>query len=195
MFVLLLVLSSMGACGLSGSLGGLRAPPPPSEDGGEQGEGHASPTGDGELAARALLRAFWEAPMRRPLVVANVLFSALLLVAAGSWALLRPSAPWWTGQAIAANVSWTLLDAVHQGAVLWQYRARLIPLFDAELRARFPAERLVDSGVRGEHVLFGYLVLAALWGLLRLGVYGWAWRRSRSVEVRAALRAFGASGR
>ncbi len=189
MFALLLVLSSVGACGLSGALGGMQAAPPSVDVGGES----STATGDGEAAARVLVQTFWEAPARRPLVVANLLLSALLLVAAGSWALLRPSAPWWTGQAVVANAMWTLLDVGHQGWLLMQHRVRLAPLFDSELRARFPPEQIAASGVRGEHVLYGYLVVALLWGGVRLGLYGWLWRRSRALDVRAALRAFGAS--
>ncbi len=183
MLLLMLVLSTFGACGLTGSVGALSAPPPALDSSVEQA------AGDGEAASRALVEAFWEAPARKALAVANLLLSVLLLVASGSWALLRASAPWWTRQAVAANALWTVADAGQQLWVLHEGRDVLLPLLEAELRAQL-GEQAAQQPVHGEYVLIGYALLALLWGGLRLGAYAWAWRRAHAEEVLAALRAF-----
>ncbi len=141
----------------------------------------------------ALAAALWRAPGRRALDVANLLASALLILAGSTLLVRRPTAPWWIGQAAVLNMLWS---AVQTGVVVsgvYGSAHDLAPVFDREIVLRFaamqgaPASRSAPP-ISGGDVVWSYVALVVVLGLVRFAVYAWLLSRSRKPDLSAFLR-------
>lgn len=135
----------------------------------------SSPTAPVEVAAasEALWRAFLASPLHRALSVANLLASALLLVASFLMTGRTRSAPWWAGQALWANAAYSLAAGAVNVYLLQAHRPALLALVEAILKAESTMpDPLPTSGVEGIPLtmvvitVFAYTLVAGLYLLL-----------------------------
>lgn len=177
----------MGSCG---TLGGLRvvsdetaAPPPAIEPEGPVDEREAA-----EITGRGLAELMYHAPFRRPLAVADVLVSGLLLLSGVLLAMRRSTAPWWVTQAVLANMLWALAQGASQLAALIGGFSKMAGWLQLQTEAQVasagdPQLGLIDGTMRGGLVIAGFGVKL----VIQLAIYGWILWRVRRADVRNIL--------
>lgn len=160
------VLMGFGSCGLSKGLGAMGEPPvlpavSTPDEAPEQSEA-------AEIAGRALAEALFSAPFARPLAVANVVVSAMLIVGAVLLFRRKTGAPWWIRQAVVANVLWTAAETTSFCFQLVRSRTELAAVLDQAAEAAQAAE---DVSISGSVYVWVYVLIFLGFGLLRILVY------------------------
>ncbi|MFW6023251.1 MAG: hypothetical protein ACOC9O_00770, partial [Myxococcota bacterium] len=147
-FALLALLVLMGSCGVAKGTQNVGSRPP--------GADFATAAESVEMAEVEEELARFSPPLRRPLAAANIVVSALLLIAAWTVASGRPSRLWWVTQAALANAVWTGLDAGTQVAGLFAAQDELVPLLERALAEAGSATTEVPAWMQDGHtVLYG----------------------------------------
>lgn len=128
---------------------------------------------------------------RRWLDVANMVLSALLVIASVTLLTRKSTAAWWGMQAAIGNILWTLTDGGAMAFALIQNSQRLTALVNAELAARAAALATPGpaSSLEFPSGLFvaGYALAIGVMTVLRTLVFFWAILRLRRPEVQAFL--------
>lgn len=173
---LLALLVLMGSCGMAKGTQNVGSGPP--------GADFATGADSVEMAEIEEELARFSPPLRRPLAAANILVSALLLIAAWTVASGRPSRVWWVTQAALANAVWTGLDAGAQVSGLFAEKEELVPLLERALAETGNAAAEAPAWMRDGHTVL-YVTTAVLIGhaLVRLALYGvaiWLTRQTQS---------------
>lgn len=144
---------------------------------------------------RALTVALWHTPGRRAIDVANLLASALLVLAGSMLLVRRTTAPWWITQAALLNVLWSVVQTAVVASGVVRSSGALAPVFERELVLRFSAMQAGDAAhpsalpFTGRDIVWSYFALVIAVGLVRLGVYAWLLSRARKPDLMALLRA------
>jgi hypothetical protein len=182
--LLAVVLTGIGACGVhrgSQELSDQSMEVPTGDDSGGSALDRARAD-----AAAALIRAVLAAPYRRPIAAGNILVSAMLFVGGVMLILRRGSAVWFTTQAIAANVVWTIADGTSVIVQLIATRAEVARVIDDEINARVPGAgaELVPGDI---YVLFGVL-LGGGFAIARAALYMVLLWRLRRPDIGRVIR-------
>lgn len=162
-----LAMSLLGIGGVIGAYGVLTIPPSEMEP-----VELVPGTGD---ATQALFVAMASSPVMKGLQVANLLASALLVVASVLLTIRRETAIWWARQAILANVLYTL---GHAAGTIWFGHANpaLIEAIFAQSGQPLPEDA---------PTLLAYAVGTSCGTLMMLGVYLIMMRVSGRADVRS----------
>lgn len=162
--LLAITMTLIGFVGISGSLSGLTTSPS------ELATTDPSAPPEVAAAASAFLQAFLGSPIRKAMSVANLLVSSLLLVASFLMTGRARSALWWTGQALWANVAYSLAAAAGNVYLIHAHRAELLSLVSAMVDAQAAAgDPLPADGAAGVPILF--MALSAVAGALLAAIY------------------------
>lgn len=138
-------------------------------------------------AASAFVEAFLGSPVRKAMSVANLLASALLLIASFCMTGRARSALWWTGQALWTNVGYSLAAAVGNIYLVHTHRAELLALVEAMITAQQAAgEPLPADGAQGVPILF--MAMSAMAGALLAAIYLGMLRVARRETVQKFVR-------
>jgi hypothetical protein len=167
-----------GTCGLSRGLSGLSEPRTERVSANVEGNRELA----GEEAAKALLNALERAPLRRPVAAANVVVSALLLIAAFTLMTGRQAAAWWCTHALVANLLWTIVDAGVQVTRLHAEMGALGEVLERDMQARIAGAPELMAPT-GPQVVWMWMGLLAAAGVLRCAVYGLALWRIRRADM------------
>ncbi|MEC7521060.1 MAG: hypothetical protein VYE22_14385 [Myxococcota bacterium] len=170
--ILSLAMTVLGVAGVASGYGELAGPAVALE----------APAGASE-AARAAADTVRETltghPLVRGLGAANLVVSALLVLASFTLTLRRPTALWWCQQAIVANALFAIGKPIVRVMTLLPLASELVAIQDDPSLTAFPAE-MVTSAMQGG--LTGWFVLEAL---ILLAVYFILFRLARRDTVRA----------
>ena len=179
--IIAFVLMIVGTCGFSGALVDLSSAVPPAATLGPEPE----LTETVEAVARALAAVLRRSPLAEALATANALVSAMLVVGAVLLLMRRSSAPWWIGQAAAANAIWTVVDATSGIRQLLRERSELLPVLERlAVQAQQPG---ASPALTGNHFLWMHVVRIAGFGLLQVVFFAWIAFRVRRPDVRELL--------
>lgn len=195
------LLICMGTVGLGNSLMSLQAAEPERQTVAPQAT-QAGPRPPATSAAvslareesrRALAASLWQAPGRRALDVANLLASGLLVLAGSMLLVRRPEAPWWITQAAVLNMLWSVAQTAAIAHGVGRSAASLAPVFEREVAARFAAlspgaAQPAALPLSGLQVVWSYVAVVLVIGLVRVAVYAWLLSRARRPDLSAYLR-------
>ncbi len=177
--VLALTMTLFGVVGVGRSSGILTASP---------GEIAADPSAPPELAAATttFAEAFLFSPVQKAAAVANLLVSALLLIASFQMTARARSALWWTSQALWANAAYSLVAAGANIYLFSVHRSALSALAEAMMRAQPGGEAVPPDGAAGIPVLA--MALSAVVGAALAGLYLLMLRVARRESVQKFVR-------
>lgn len=144
-------------------------------------EGALLPSENREAAA-ALMDVMVRSPVRRGLAVANLLVSALLVVASFMLMLRRPSGLWWAKQALLGNLLYTPIAVV--GSV-WFYATN--ETTTREIMMRLTEAQGTELAGGAEPSAMGLAVGDLCLGTVMIGVYLSLLRMTRRGDVRAFM--------
>lgn len=163
--LLLVLLVTTGSCGVSSGIGAVQPSPP--------GAQFVAPSDNPVWAAAEEQLADVAGPLRRVLGGANIVVSALLLVAGWAVATGRHSRVWWVTQAALANAVWVGLDVGSTAFGLLKAKKQLMPAIEKLIKAQpAPPPKAAAWAPDPHSVLYGYIVLMILLGLVRVAVFG-----------------------
>lgn len=178
---LAVLMSVIGIWGVSRSLTQLTSAP-----GGYEATDPSAPPEVAE-AGRAFFEPFLESPVSRAVSVANLLASALLLLASFTLTGRARSALFWTTQALWANAAYSLAAAAGNIYLFRAHGAELARFFEAMLRAQpSPAPPPPPELAAGVPWLF--IALSAIAGALLAALYLGMLRVARRETVQKFVR-------
>jgi hypothetical protein len=183
-----MTLTLLGSCGACNGWNTYNAPPVPStsvvtDD---------TRPGAAELAEVfvTLATAFADAPHRRPLALANVLCSGMLIAGGFMLGIRRQSARWFISNALVANVVWIAADAVTSVMQLNGWRVTLIRKLIPYVQAATPPGSTADASydrVAAEASITMGATIIVLAGLVKVGMHLWVLRRTQSPMIGAFI--------
>lgn len=175
--VLALVMTMMGFVGISSSYTALTS------DINELVRPDPSAPVEVAEAGEAFLRAFLSSPLRRAVAVANMLASALLLIASFRLTARAASAPWWAAQALWANAVYSLAAGGINAYLVQAHRPQLLELLRAILAAQAATgDPVPTEGVEGMPLLI--VVVTIFMHAVFAGLYVLLLRLTRREDVR-----------
>jgi hypothetical protein len=134
-------------------------------------------------AGEAFLRAFLSSPLRRAMLVANLLASGLLLIASFMLTSRARSAPWWAAQALWANAVYSLAAGASNVYLVQAYRPQLLELLRAILAAQAAqGDAVPTGGAEGMPLLI--VALTIFMHAVFAGLYVLLLRMTRREDVR-----------
>lgn len=133
-----LTMTFLGFVGVSRSLGALTTSP----------SAMVGTNADADVneAAVALMEALVAAPLWRGLAVANLLVSALLVIASFLLTARARSAPWWAKQALWANAGFSVAAAAIHAYLIETHRGALMAALEAATQAQAAAQGVPPLG-------------------------------------------------
>lgn len=178
---LAVLMSVTGIWGVSRSLTQLTSAP------GEYEATDPSASPEVAEAGRAFFEPFLESPVSRAVSVANLLASALLLVASFTLTGRARSALFWTTQALWANAAYSLAAAAANIYLFRAHGAELARFFEAMLRAQ-PSPGPPPPPELAAGVPWLFIALSAIAGALLAALYLGMLRVARRETVQKFVR-------
>ena len=184
------VMLVVGTCGsLEGAQAVINDPPPLPAPVPVDGE-TASRDDAAEAVTRRLRETLHRAPYRAPLSAAQLIVSALLLVAMALLIARRNTAPWWITQAVIANVLWTIASGASRVWALASDYQHIASFYGqeavAEKAENGAAAELVQT-LDGEGRATVLMVQVGIALGVHLLLFAWIGWRARRPDIQAIL--------